>query len=364
MKVLQIITSLGIGGAEHLVTEFALRMRPLGVTTDVVVLNGLASFYREQLEKEGIRVISLGEGPIWSVYNPLHLFRLARLLSRYDLAHVHLSAAQYWTALAATLFGIKTPLVTTEHSPANRRRKIPLFSTLDRWLYRRFRAVVCISPDTSRNLKNYLGDQIASLQVIPNGVDLDRLDAALPYSRLELLQVPGVECLVVNVAGFRSEKDQDTLIRAMKRLPDDTHLALVGDGVRRKQLEQLVRAEAVEHRVHFLGRRDDVPRILKSADLVVMSSHWEGLSLASIEGLASGSPFVASDVTGLREVVADAGILFRPGDSGDFVAKIAPLRNDPLFRAEVVGRCRERASRYDLKITLREYVQLYKTLLP
>ena len=82
------------------------------------------------------------------------------------------------------------------------------------------------------------------------------------------------------VAGFRWEKDQDTLIRAMSHLPKEKfELWLIGDGERRKELEQLVNQLKVNKQVRFWGIRSDIAEILHTADAVVMSSHFEGLSL-------------------------------------------------------------------------------------
>lgn len=77
----------------------------------------------------------------------------------------------------------------------------------------------------------------------------------------------------------------------MKYLPEDYHLCLVGDGERRAEFETLVKELGLEQRVHLLGLRSDVPEVLATSDYVVMCSHYEGLSLSSLEGMASGKPF-------------------------------------------------------------------------
>ena len=108
----------------------------------------------------------------------------------------------------------------------------------------------------------------------------------------------------------------------MSHLPKEKfELWLVGDGERRKELEQLVNQLKVNQQVRFWGIRSDIAEILHTADAVVMSSHFEGLSLSSIEGMAVGKPFIASDVDGLREIVGGSGLLFAHGDDLDLANK-------------------------------------------
>ena len=96
----------------------------------------------------------------------------------------------------------------------------------------------------------------------------------------------------------------------MAQLSESYRLQLVGNGPRLTELEALVQKLRLADRITFLGNRTDIPELMETSDVMVLSSHWEGLSLSSIEGMASGRPFVASDVDGLREVVQGAGVLF------------------------------------------------------
>ena len=113
----------------------------------------------------------------------------------------------------------------------------------------------------------------------------------------------------------------------------------------------------------LLGVRNDVSEQLALSDVVVLSSHWEGLSLSSIEGMASGRPFIASDVDGLREVVQGAGILFEHGNHEQLANEIRRLCENPDYYAEVARRCQKRASQYDISIMAQQYHDLYQTLM-
>lgn len=119
----------------------------------------------------------------------------------------------------------------------------------------------------------------------------------------------------------------------------------------------------LDDRVAFLGVRSDVPDILEQSDFIVLSSHWEGLSLSSIEGMASGRPFIASDVDGLREIVGGAGKLFPHEDDVELAQIIKSLSENPDEYRNVASQCQDRARQYDISFMAEKYLELYKTLI-
>lgn len=132
-------------------------------------------------------------------------------------------------------------------------------------------------------------------------------------------------------------------------------------GIRRHELEDLIKEEKLEGQVKLLGLRTDVPNILKTADVVIMSSHWEGLSLSNIEGMAAGKPFVASDVKGLREVTKGYGILFPHGDAKVLAEVISRLHDDKQYYYQISERCYERAKEFDISKMVEAYNQVYES---
>ncbi len=355
MKILHVINSLSTGGAEKLVSDLAPLQRERGHTVEVLLLRGGESVFRAGLESAGIRVYDFGAGT--SVYSPLNIFRLIPFMRKYDVIHVHLFPAQYWVAIAKVLSFSNTCLVTTEHSTHNRRRDISFFRFFDKWVYRRFTKIVGISPNTTASLERYLKTP-GRVQTISNGADIGKIHEAEAVLRERV--VPAVcRLMLMQVAGFREAKDQDCVIRALKNFPSDVHAVFVGDGVRREICEKLSEELGVRERVHFLGIRSDVPALLKSADVVVMSSHWEGFGLAAVEGMAAGKPVVASDVPGLAEVVGGAGILFPKGDEKALGEIILKLVSDKEFYEKTAAACSRRAQDYDIRKTAEAYLAVY-----
>lgn len=351
MKILHVITTLSTGGAEHLMVDLLPRLHDLGNEVELAVFVGKNTDFYRQLSAQGVKIHSLADGG--SVYNISLLFKLRKLMRNYDVIHTHNTACQFFASLS------KTPnikLVTTEHSTSTRRRNYRIFRYIDKWMYRQYDKIICISKPSEDSLRGYIGDNYPITTVF-NGVDVSKFVSA---NKIDL----GFDnCkLITMVAGFRYEKDQPTLIRSLQYLPNNYHVVLVGDGEKRTDIERLICNLGLESRVHLLGIRNDVPSILKSSDVIVMSSHREGLSLSNVEGMASGNPFVASDVDGLREVTKGYGILFPHGDAKVLADIILNLTTDDTFRCEVVNRCRVRAMQYDIKTMAENYNNVYKEL--
>ena len=106
----------------------------------------------------------------------------------------------------------------------------------------------------------------------------------------------------------------------------------------------------------------DVPELVKMTDIVVLSSNYEGFSLASIEGMASGKPVIASDVDCLTAIVKDAGILFKPGDAKELSRYIDKLLTNNIYYQDVVSKCHQRAAQYDIKLMVDQHIELYTGL--
>lgn len=356
MKILQVITTLLTGGAEKLVVDMVPKMRAAGHEVDVCIFNGINTPFKEKLVASGCRIYDLSIGG--SVYNPLLIRRLRKVMRGYDIVHTHNTTPQFFAAMAGRRVLRSVVLCTTEHNTSNRRRDWWWYPrAIDRWMYNKYSQVVCISDQARDNLMENIGHTKAEVSVIYNGVDVQAIHEAKPC---EELAGNGLFNIVM-VAGFRYQKDQDTLIRAMAKLQADRyHLWLVGDGTRRGELEALIAKDGLTDRVTLMGLRTDVPSILRAAEVVVMSSHFEGLSLSNLEGMAAGKPFVASDVDGLREVTKGYGVLFPHGDAKGLAEVISQLSSDRRMYSEVAERCYDRALQYDIGKTVEGYLKIYE----
>ena len=358
MKILHVITSLQTGGAEKLVTDIVPMLRVKGLDVDVCLFDGQETAFKKRLEKSGCRIYSFSNGG--NVYNPMNIFRLAKRIKNYDIVHTHNTAPQLFAAIGKVITPAarRCRLVTTEHTTSNRRRHIKWYSRIDKWMYCQYSSIICISNQAEENLRKYLNGKYP-IKTIFNGVDVSCFHNATPIANVK----KEGKFAIIMVAGFRYQKDQDTLIKAMTKLDKDKYeLWLVGDGERRDMLEKLSAELGVSDRVKFLGLRTDVAELLHTADVVVMSSHWEGLSLSNIEGMSVGKPFVASDVDGLREVTDGYGILFEHGNEDKLAETITRLHDDKAYYDKIAAACYERAKQFDINKTVEGYYELYREL--
>lgn len=364
MKILHIINNLGSGGAEKLLEEMIPLMNQTdNIEVDILLLTDKNNVFSDSLTNKGVRIDVI---KYRSIYDPRNILEIKRHVSKkkYDVVHSHLFPTQYWVALSRIFLKNNTvKFITTEHSTHNRRREKFLFRLLDRFIYSKYDVIISITEKTRDNLIKWVDPKRKNIDkhiVIENGVNLETIKRAVPYKKTDL--VDGIDentKLVCMVGRFHEAKDQPTLIKAIGKLSEDIHLLLVGEGPLIDKNKNLVKELGIFNRVHFLGFRHDVPRILKTVDIVVLSSHWEGLSLASIEGLASGKPFIASRVNGLEEIVGEDELLFEEENVDELVSIMNRLLTVKQFHDRAIYKCLERSGNYELKNSIKKITKLY-----
>lgn len=360
MKILHVITTLLTGGAEKLMVDLLPRLRDKGHEVELCVFVGKRTPFYEQVEAAGIKIHVFADHG--SVYDPRHIIRLRKLMKDFDVVHTHNTAPQLFAALVKPK---NVKLLTTEHNTDNRRRNVPLLKVIDSWMYRQYNKIICISDQAEINLREYLESNEAKLGsnicTIYNGIDVMRFLNAEPVA--EWKRNFAGKRLVVMVAAFRAQKDQKTLIDAFAHLAEEYVLLLVGGGELLEDVKEYAATKDYSTRVHFMGLRIDIPNVLKTADVVVMSTHYEGLSLSNVEGMASGNPFVASNVDGIREVTKGYGVLFPHGDSKALAEVIQHLCTDSNYANEVSAKCKERAMDFDISKMVEGYQKVYNELM-
>ena len=350
MKILHVITSLRTGGAEKLLVDLLPAFKSMGHTVELLLFDGTVTPFYTQLQEAGIKIHHLCVGG--NVYNPFHILKLKRYLNEFDIVHTHNTACQYYTAIAKVVFKSNCKLFTTEHNTNNRRRAIKVFKHLDRVIYQQYIKIISVSEKASQNLTEHIG-KTYPITTISNGINTLKF-----FSEIRPVIAKG-NTIVTMIAAFRHEKDQDTLVQAISTLPNNYNLWLIGQGPRQQEIKTLASNLGVSKRVSFTDFIADIPQALKDSDIIVLSSHWEGLSLSSLEGMASGRPFVASNVDGLSEIVGGAGILFPHKDYVTLAAEIEKLSTDPEYYTSVAKLCHARAMQYDVSIMANKYNSLY-----
>lgn len=366
MKILQIINSLATGGAEKLLLDTLPLYRKAGIEVDILLLwDNDQPFTKALRGLNCSKVMVLNESDNYKdIYSLTNISKLQKYLKGYDIAHVHLFPAQYFAVLAKWFSGSKIKFIFTEHNTTNRRISKWYFKPIELLIYKAYSKVVCIMPEINTIYENYLPILKNKWVVIQNGVDTKKIESTLCINVSEIHDTISIaDKIIIQVAAFRVQKDQATLIKAIALLPKEVKVLLVGEGEEKQKCQQLANDLGVTGRVHFLGVRMDVPQLLKTADIVVLSSKYEGLSLSSIEGMASGKPFVASNVPGLSEVVSGAGLLFDCGNEKQLAKYIQELLNDPILYQQTATACQERAQEFTIEKMVTAHIKLYESIL-
>ncbi|GAB3543839.1 glycosyltransferase involved in cell wall biosynthesis [Actinopolyspora lacussalsi] len=308
MRVLHVITGLGIGGAELQLYELVRRSRH---ECEVVTLYN-AGEVANMISGAGIPVHDLG---MTSNTELGALFRLRSLMRSggFDAVHTHLYRSCVYGRTAARLAGVPV-VVASEHSIGETHLERRRMSAGVRLLYLGSDlfsdTTIAVSDTVATRLRRW-GLPARKVRVIPNGVDFDRV-AFDPDARARTRNELGLSerHRVVGVLGrLDPNKRFDLLIEsATPLLDEDTRLLLVGDGPDRQRLEELAEANGVSDKVIFAGKRSDVASVLSALDLFVACSKQETFGLSVLEALANGLVVLYTTCPALDGVSTDRAI--------------------------------------------------------
>lgn len=351
MKILQFITNLTSGGAEKLVYDISLKLKEKDHEVEVLVLFDKNNFYIEDLKERGINVISLSYN---SRYNILNFFKIFKILrkNRYDIVHTHLFPALYFSGIISMFFN-KIKFIYTEHSTNNKRRNKICLKIIEKIIYSKFKKIICISKGTEEMLRKHLDNKTNRIIQINNGIDMKNYFQARSISRQTInIEIKDDDILLIMVGRFTKAKDQNTVIKAMRLLPEKYKLILVGEGALILKSKALVNELKLEKKVFFLGERKDVPDLLKTSDISILSSNWEGFGLVVIESLAVGTPVLVSNIDTLKNIVEDKSFIFECGDEVDLARKIIALsKNKKRLNVDL--------QEYELDNMVNRYLEVY-----
>lgn len=370
MKLLHVITTLDVGGAEMHILHQVRGQVARGHQVRVAYLLGQGTLVPdfEAAGAEWVGCVGKGLG------FPL---ALRGHLAWCDLVHSHLLRADFATALTATLLGARRKLVAGKHNDER---------ALTRPLVSRLHGVVGNLPVCTIVLSDHVGRFIAEhgrvradrMRRVYYGLDPAPFEAAaaLPREEREAARAEfgfGPDDVVfLCVARFAPQKAHEVLIEAFARAREQApvRLLLVGgdpfaDGV--QQARAVAEAEGVlaDGTCVFAGIRRDVPRLMAASDVFTMASRWEGLGLVFLEAMATGLPVLSTDVSAIPEVVVpgETGSLVPPDDVPALTAGMLELAADPARREAMgqAGRARV-AEVFGLDRMVDETLAIYREL--
>jgi glycosyltransferase involved in cell wall biosynthesis len=356
------ITDLDPGGAERALVQLVTRLDRSRWTPAVFCLAGPGTLV-DELSASGIDVVCLGAKHWWSI---AALWLLARELKRFQPAVVQtfLFHANIAGRVAARLAGIGN--VVSGIRVAEWRSRVPLW--IDRWTNSLVKFNVCVSRSVADFSINEAGLKPQKTFVIPNGVDPVRFTSARPAD-LTHFGIPAGSPTVLAVGRLDPQKGLFDLLeaaaRVVPRVPH-SHFLIVGEGPERSRIESQIATLGLGERVHLAGWRSEIPELMAAGNLLVLSSHWEGLPNVVLEAMAAALPVVATRVEGVEELVIEGktGLIVPPSAPGELATAIEHMLADPdearAFGA--AGRTRA-AAEFSWEQMTSRYVLLFDSLL-
>ena len=341
-----------IGGTEHATLRIARAVEPAGFGSMAFCIDGdtpVARFFaREGLEVAAFPAVEP------SLRRPLPYLRAARTLARrfrqagVDLVHCADVLSAHYVATAGRLAGVPVVChVRNRHDNISRRDQLFL-RPVQRW--------VCVSEDTRRRF-SYPVDERNSV-VIYDGIEVPRLGHGANDSVRAEFGIPAGAAVVGMVGRLSPQKDFVTLGRAAQRVlasRPDARFVVVGDHEREKAYQEhfaWVRAQLDQLGVLgsfvFTGFRSDVARLVSAMDVFVLSTHFEGLPLVLLEGMAQARPTLATAVDGIPEVVEHdrTGLLHGREDAATLADQIAQVLSDHALATRLGLGAREAVERF------------------
>jgi glycosyltransferase involved in cell wall biosynthesis len=225
-----------------------------------------------------------------------------------------------------------------------------------------------VSEATRRILVKTLLIENKAIRTIPNGVDVSLFACEKKVTRIKSeMGIPESSLIIGTVGRLVKEKGIDNYLRAAalirKKLPD-VRFVVVGDGPCRHELSAMVADLGLGDSVSLLGMRDDVPELLTTFDLFLLTSNRESFGISLVEAMASGVPVLAFSVDGVPEIVDErCGVLLSPGDVEGLAEQAIALLLNEDRRHILAAACRVQAEKFSIQTASRQVYQLYTELM-
>lgn len=362
LRVLEIIPTLDRSGAEKQLALVAAGL-PRGEFDVHVAALTRGGPLAEPLEAAGVPVTVIGKR--WKI-DPSAWWRLKRLIERLrpDIVHTWIFAANCYGRHAAHRAGVPV-IFGGERCVDPWKRGYEL--AIDRYLARRSTGIVTNSHGVVAFYAQH-GVPAEKFRVIPNGIDVGPLPGSVASSGLrEELGLPPDAKIIGAVGRLWPQKRYKDLLWALELLRcvrDDVHLLIVGDGPLHWRLERYAHQCVEGDRVHFLGERSDVARLIPQFDCFWLGSGYEGQSNALMEAMAAARPVVVSDIPGNRDLVVNghSGYLVPVGDRAAFARRTLQVLERPELAAALGAQARERMlAEFTVEQLIERHARLYRS---
>lgn len=360
IKILYVITSLGLGGAEKLLLSYLKQLDHKKYKFYVCALrekpDDLLSEISNYAEVTNLRMNNR--------FNPIVIFHLIKLLRQVkpDIIHTHLFQARFYATIAH-LFYKHSILITHKHNNVNP-RKHNIFIILEMLSILFNKKVIAISQSVKNSLVKYEFVSEKKIYVLPNGIDYQKFIKSKDFNRFS----NNKPIIIGTICRLERQKGISYLLLAMKiilaKFPD-VQLEIVGDGTLSGELKDFSRKLGISNSVIFFGKFADVIPFYKKMNVFVLPSLYEGFGIVLLEAMAAGVPIVATNVDGIKEVVIDgvSGILVPPKNPEAIASAVTKIIESPHLASSLVNEGLQRSKLFDIKEHVTKIDNFYTNLL-
>lgn len=353
IKVAVVLPYFGPGGAEKMVSALVCGLDPQQFDTEVFCVYGkpLGNAMEQAVRNHGVSIRYIGKE---KGFSPSAIWKLFRELDRFypDVIHTHQYACVYaalWPVIRRKAF-LHTfhTLPEIENSRLLRRLLTKILVGCNKM------TPVAISKTNRQLVADYYELDISSVPLVHNPVDIQRFAAGT--------RVDDGVFRFITVGRFSKEKNQQMMYRAFASFLSkgyDARLLMLGTGAEEDNLKMLANDLGINDRVDYAGYVDNVEDYLRSADVFLLSSHYEAQPLSVLEAMAAGKPVISTDVGGVSDIVTDNGILVPADDVEAMSQAMEKLYLDNALRREMSDWAIFRAAEFDISNTVAKYSEIY-----
>ncbi len=364
IKILQVDLHSGIGGGEKIMFSLIKGMRQ---NINFVILTS-GGFYFNKYNKLKTKTYRL---PCSIFGKLLTIYKIIKKETP-EIVHIHGTRSAFFVRIAVIFLKRKPRIIYTLHGFHIIRKKWPLNKILvfiEKFLNHWTDVLVCVSEADKKLVLKYGTMPAGEIKVIKNGIDKKQFQINDKSSAVKLKSKLGIEnkFILLAVGRLHPPKDYLTILKAVALLVDkipNIKLLIAGDGKMKDCLKKETSNLKIGEYVSFLGYRKDVPLLLKIADIVVLSTNWEGLPLVPLEAGACRKPIIASNIDGVSETIinGETGFLFKKASPKDLAEKILTLYKNKKLR-ESMGENGYAfvSSNFSEEKMVQEYNDLYKS---
>ncbi len=373
VNLLYIITKLELGGAQKQLLNLICRLNKQRFNVSLFTAQeGLLVADACAITGLNIKRSRYLERPINPLKDFLALIEIFIFIkkNKIDIVHTHSSKAGILGRLAARLAKVKI-ILHTVHGWSFNDYQVRLKQNCFIWLERLTafftdKFIVVSRYDMAKGLERHIGSS-AKYSLINYGLDYRELIVKGENIKEEL-GIPVDDYVVTMISCLKPQKSPQDFIRIASLITGglpNVKFVLIGDGILRRDVESLINKFGLGQKVILLGWRRDIPRLLSITDVLVLTSLWEGLSIAVLEAMFCAKPVIATDTGAIAEVIKDGetGFLVRPGDIEKIAEKLTILLRDGRLRQIMGQKAKSSLSlSYSIDNTLNATQGLYATL--